>query len=405
MTISQDGRSLIWSCFSDSPHRLSQAHNDVVYQIDIDTLGTRLLAGSFDSTATVWDLRQGQCETVYSGHHAEVVAVDLSDDGSTAATLDATGILQVWDASNGKELFHIQPESGEFARHIGRSGGGLKANVLNFPAVMSTGIFSPDGLHVVAFNETNMKVYHSRTGNIEVVLDGATSSGWPIFSHDSSLVAVLEMNAKTAGVWDLNTGELVARLKGQREYLVMMDFSPIDQRLVTCAMEGKVVIWDARAGRQLHVLEDQTGNAVSCRFSTDGRFILVGYADSTVRIWESLTGKLVTTLIGHSDRIRDVRMSSDQTRLLSWAMDNKAIIWDFAQPLANQLLVQGGDSKLLQAHWSPDGKNIFTAWSSGRIEVWSGAAKSDFTKLVDRKGSFKDEFDKWRKQYMNCLFQ
>jgi len=400
LTISEDNRARIWGCVPEQPTELARAHSDIIFQIDINTAGTRLLAGSFDTTASVWNLQTQQRETVYTGHDSEIIAVDFSPNGVHAASLDALGGLHVWEITTGEPLLAIEPKSNDFAKRLARAGGGLRKNVLNFPAVLSTGLFTPDGSRVVAFQNDSMKVFDAQTGDVLAVLEDANFSGWPVFSHDSALVAVLELSRQEVGVWDIRTGEFQSRLVGNREHLVMLDFSPVDNRLVTSIMDSKITIWDASSGRKVRELDEPAGAGSSCRFSSDGQFLLVGYSDSTARVFDSTTGELVTTLVGHNSRVRDVRLSPDGTRLLSWGMDNKAMIWDFHGSLSNQLLVLGGDSKLLQAHWTPDGRDIVAAWSDGRIDVWSGATQEDIAQLDDTR-TLADAFEQWRPDHMN----
>jgi WD40 repeat protein/serine/threonine protein kinase len=402
LTVSEDGIAKIWSCVRDDSSDAFKAHEDVVYQIDIDSAGAMLLLGSYDATASIWNLRSNKRQAIYRQHGAEIVAVDLDSTGRHAATLDAEGVIHVWDTATANQLFSIDPQSNEFSSHLGGAGGGLRSNVLNFPAVLSTGIFTPDGKRLVAFQKDSMKTFNAKTGRIEVVLEGASSSGWPVYSHDSSLVAVLEMNARGAGVWDIRTGKRLHRLRHGKP-LVMIDFSPVDHRLVTCSMGSEIIIWDGNTAAKLHTLNEPAGSVTTCRFSKDGQFVLAGYGDSAVRIWDTSSGRLVTTLRGHSERIRDVRFNPDQSRLLTWAMDDRAIIWDTAEPSANQLVVLGGKSKLLQAHWTPDGRDIVTAWSDGTIDVWRGASREDLSSLTVGQGTFVEDFGLWRDQHMNTV--
>ena len=405
LTLSLDGSAKVWTCISlpsNGVPMLTNAHTDIIYQMDIDPAGNTLLTGSYDSTAQIWELQTQLQATKYVQHESEIVAVDLNVDGSRAATLDANGHIHVWDVATGNKLFDIDPESKEFGTEIGGSGG-LRGEVLSFPAPLSTGIFSPDGAQLVAFQKDSMKVFDARTGDIKLVLEDADKSGWPVFSYDSSLVAILELNAKQASVWDLRTGKLVSHLKGHRRALVMMAFSPIDNRIVTGAMESRAIIWDARTGELLRELDDRSGSIQACRFSSDGKFVIAGYADNSCRIWDANDGKLLSTLVGHNGRVRDIRINPDQTRFVSWALDDKAIVWDFASPVANQLLVLDGDSRLLQAHWSPDGRDIITSWSDGSVKVWSGATREDLGKLVGNSDNFESQFDDWRVKSMNHI--
>lgn len=405
LSLSEDGTGKVWTCISP-PHgsfpALSNAHTDTIYQMEIDPVQNYLLTGSYDRTARIWDLQTHNMATEYAHHASEILAVDFSGDGRKAATLDTGGHIHVWDVATGNRLFDIDPESNQFQENIGRSGG-LRTEMLAFPAPLSTGIFSPDGAQLVAFHQDAMKVFDARTGEIRLALEDADTSGWPVFSYDSSLVSIIELGASQARVWDLRTGKLVSQLNGHRRALVMIAFSPIDNRIITGAMESRAIIWDARTGEKLHVLDERSGHVSACRFSSDGKFAILGCTDNTCRIWNANDGKLLSTLVGHNGRVRDIRISPDQTRFVSWAIDDKAIVWDFASPLANQLLVLDGDSRLLQAHWSPDGRDIITSWSDASVKVWSGASREDLGKLGENNDNFESQFDDWRVKSMNHI--
>jgi WD40 repeat protein len=411
LTVSEDGTAKIWVPVSESTEdapTYATAHSDIIYQFDISRDGKKLVTGSYDRTARIWDTETRMLLATYDGHESEIVAVDFNNDASHAGSLDATGSLHVWDVATGRRRFAIDPESDAFARHINEAGAGLRNEILSFPGSMSTGIFSPDNSHVVLFHEDSMKAFRASDGSIRVVLEGADACGWPVFSFDSKLVSVLEMNGRTAGVWDLTTGEQVTRLKGHRASMVMMNFSPIDNRIVTGAMDGRTIIWDALTGEAIHNLDVDSSFITTCRFSSDGRFVLTGDA-GLCRVWDANTGELLTNLSGHTARTCDIRMSPDQTRFVSWAMDDQIIIWDFARPEAHPLLTFRSrkaskpleSSQLLQAHWTPDGRDIITAWVDGRIEVWSGATRNDLLDFDGRGDNFEADFDNWRARSMN----
>jgi WD40 repeat protein len=395
--------AVIWTCRHDALSENQANHSDVIYQIDLDQHGQKLFAASYDKTVSARDLYSNRIQTRFAGHQAEVVAVDEHPDGKRVASLDALGTLDVWNASSGELIFEIKPESKQFARYIGQAGGALRGNVLNCSAVMSTGLFTPDGSRVVAFQKDCMKVFDARNGDMLMKLEGASSHGWPVYSRDSQLVAILEMNATQTGVWNMKTGSKVATLEGNGNKLVMIHFSPVDDRIVTCAMGGELIIWNGRTGEKIQGLKvDEVGNATSCRFSADGRLILAGYTDSTGRVWDSQSGALITTLVGHTNWVRDVRLNPDGSRLLTWGRDGLGRIWDTQAPLANQLGVIRGKSDLIQARWTPDGRDIVTAWTDGSIEITYGATCEDLQQLDETDlAELVDAFNRWRKQYMN----
>ena len=63
----------------------------------------RLLTGSWDQTAVLWDVQTGQ--SVAKFHHAErVVGAVFSPDGHLIATTDDTMLPRLWDADTGEPL-------------------------------------------------------------------------------------------------------------------------------------------------------------------------------------------------------------------------------------------------------------------------------------------------------------
>jgi WD40 repeat protein/serine/threonine protein kinase len=405
MASSEDGTAVIWTAGQASSKlnaTLSKAHSGPVFQIDVDEAGQRLLSGSFDSTVRAWDLKTQKLIKTYQGHNARVIAVDFHPDGNRAASLDANGQIHVWNINSAKQIFCLDPESSEFARHMRNTGGGQQGEIFSFPATLSTGIFSPDGLHIVSFQNDEMKVFSAKDGTPRVSLAGANTHGWPVFNFDSSLVSIIEMDSNRVRVWDISTGKLENTLPGHDYALAMMSFSPVDDRIVTGGM-AKTIIWNPRTDERIE-LNVGIGYTSSCRFSVDARYVLTGSGDNICRIWDSQTGELVTRLTGHMGRIRDVRFSPDETRIISWATDDQVIVWDWdpGRGVANSLVTLTGKSRLLQAHWTPDGRDVITSWSDGRIEVWSGANKTDLTELIGDQDNFDEgDFIQWRNKIRN----
>ncbi len=406
LATSEDGRARVWTTSPEPQSPYTKAHRDVILQIDHDPVRNLLLTGSYDKTASVWSLPEMRLLESYSGHESEVIAVDLSPDGRRAASLDAAGSMHLWNTTSGRQITKINPGSDGFSKNIRGTGGGLRSNMLNFPAPLSTGIFTPDGDNLVAYQDDAMAVFDARNGKQGVTLEQSREAGWPVYSYDSALVAVLGMNARTAGVWDLATGRLLHRRIEHISPLVMMDFSPVDHRVVTGAMENEIRIWDSSSGELLHVLQGNAGNLMSCHFDEEGEYVLAGYSDSTARIWNSRTGELVTTLAnGHSQRLRDVRLSPDRSRVLTWAMDDKAIVWDLASPRAHALLRIEGESMLLQARWISGGRDIVLAWSDGKIEFLRGGTREDIQKLPAEEHLTDQEIHEWQRRHTNILLE
>jgi len=66
--------------------------------------GTRIVTGSEDETAKVWDARTGEERLALNGHTEGVTSVSFSPDGTRIVTGSQDDTEKVWDATTGKLL-------------------------------------------------------------------------------------------------------------------------------------------------------------------------------------------------------------------------------------------------------------------------------------------------------------
>ena len=78
--------------------------------------GTRIVTGSFDQTAKVWDARTGTLLLDLKGHTDQVTSVRFSPDGTRIVTGSDDKTAKVWDARTGTPLLDLKGHTGECAR-------------------------------------------------------------------------------------------------------------------------------------------------------------------------------------------------------------------------------------------------------------------------------------------------
>ncbi len=93
-----------------------------VSSIDLTPDGSRLLVGSWDSRATIWNVANGRPATELIGHTRGISAASLAAGGSLAVTRSLDHTVRVWDARTGQQL-----------------------RVLNFSSLQGTMAISPTG--------------------------------------------------------------------------------------------------------------------------------------------------------------------------------------------------------------------------------------------------------------------
>ena len=195
-------------------------------------------------------------------------------------------------------------------------------------------------------------------------------SGSGGFADEDGRFSVLSDNSLR--LWDAGTGQPLKRLRGFRNGIAAVAFSP-DGKLALVASAGKVSnrtwtpggdydlrLWDLDRERELRVLEGHRGDVLCLAFSSDGRLALSGGRDKIVRLWDVQTGQETQRLVGHTDTVNSVAFTPDGRHALSASSDQTVRLWE---------LDRGTEVRQLAGHkdivWavavSPDGRLALSA--------------------------------------------
>ncbi len=96
---------------SHSPLPLSAAlegHASSVSSVAFSLDGKRLVTGSFDKSAKIWDLQSGKQILSLQGHTSSVNSVAFSPDGQRLATCSSDKTAIIWDIQSGKQILRLQ---------------------------------------------------------------------------------------------------------------------------------------------------------------------------------------------------------------------------------------------------------------------------------------------------------
>jgi WD40 repeat protein len=174
-----------------------------------------------------------------------------------------------------------------------------------------------------------------------------------------------------AGIWDAETGKVIALLRGHEGFERSASFSSDGRRVVTASDDNPARIWDAETGELIAVLQGHDDGVVGVRivgFSADGRRVSM-FRDKTASIWNAETGMLIAVLQGHGARVQGATFSADGRRIVTASEDKTARIWDVETGKVIAVL-QGHEGAVVSATFSPDGRRVVTASADRTARIW-----------------------------------
>jgi WD40 repeat protein/energy-coupling factor transporter ATP-binding protein EcfA2 len=349
ITGSYDNTARIWDARSGIPLALLSGHSDHVSAASYSPDGSRIITASWDRTARIWDVRTGALLKVLSGHGGRVLSATYSPDGTRIATVSDDKTGRIWDARLGTQIAVLSGHSD----------------------IITSVAFSPDGTRIVtAANDRTARIWDAHSGAALAVLSGhgdyVTTAA---YSPDGTRIVTASWD-KTARIWDARLGTQLAVLLGHGSTVFSAAYSHDGTRIVTASHDGTARIWDARLGTQLTVLSDHA-NAVqsSAAFSPDGTRVVTGSFDNIARIWDVRSGAPLAVLFGHGSPVETAAYSHEGTRITTGSFDKTARIWDAR--LGTQLVVLSGHGNAVDsAAFSPDGTHIVTASHDKTARIW-----------------------------------
>jgi WD40 repeat protein len=106
VTASADGTACVWSALSGShrltlPHAANEGHGDALTSCACDADASRVVTGSLDHDARIWDAATGATLFALKTHKGHVYGVCFSVDGDRVATASGDWTAVLWNALTG----------------------------------------------------------------------------------------------------------------------------------------------------------------------------------------------------------------------------------------------------------------------------------------------------------------
>ena len=285
-------------------------HGGMVRTLDISYDGSKVLSGSFDFTARLWNFADQNEIAVLDAHSGPVTSVAFIGDGSRALTAsdDRTAIL--WDLQTFKPLKKLKGHSHKVMGLAVSANGALAVTgswdhtvrlwdlnssktirIFKHTSPVNTVLFAyNDNSIIVGGHNGKIQIWDIKTGNSQGMLEGHFMgiTGLSISSDGRRLLSA--SIDKSMRLWDLISMKEVRIFRKHEGQILAVALSPDSRTALSAGLNGNIFHWDLDKDKPIKSIDAHDTLIWALKYTPDGRFALTGSSDESIRVWHLNSG-------------------------------------------------------------------------------------------------------------------
>ncbi|KAL9597491.1 MAG: hypothetical protein Q9219_005124 [cf. Caloplaca sp. 3 TL-2023] len=358
---------------------------------------SRMVTGSGDTTARIFDTDTGTPLHTLKGHTSWVLVVCWSPDDGTIATGSMDNTVRLWDSKTGQAFGRPLKGHNKWVNSLAWEPYHLRQNSTSRLASSS--------------KDATVRIWDTVSKRIDLVLSGHRSSVTCVRWGGTGIIYT-SSHDKTIKLWDSAKGILISTLSSHHHHVNHLALSTdlvlrtayhdhtghipaadaekhakakerfekaatvnnrITERLVTASDDNTIYLWDpSSSSSSTKPIACLTGHGKVVNhvtFSPDGAYIASSSFDNHVKLWNARDGKYIDTLKGHVGAVYMSVFSPDSRLLVSCSKDTTLKVWDVRTGQLKEDL-PGHRDEVYAVDWSPDGRMVGSGGRDKAVRVW-----------------------------------
>ncbi len=333
-------------------------HTDLIRCLAFSADGRWLASASFDKTILLRDVVSGRVKRVLKGHTSWVMSVAFSKDGGTLVSAGHDGTLKLWPVDKATKPQTLEPKLGEiWGMAVSADGRFLAAGGTNGGVkIWKWGQWDKPIELPVAAGKSWIHFNGNRNASLAFSPDGE----WLAVARDEMLPLAPIRLYKTAD------GKLADTLPGDKAAPLDLTFSPDGKSLASFVQDRGAYVWEVASRK--HVAEFPAVQFGSVAFSKDGKSLAVA-GRWHVALYDVASRKKKQVLPAGHGTCFTLAFSPDGKLLASAFTTGIVHVWETAG-WKEQYLERGHLRYVRALAVSPDGGTLLTAGDDDTLRRW-----------------------------------
>ena len=408
IAFSPDGRTLascerggvgrLWEVRTGKPiaifREFRQSENPGLRALVFSEDGTKLIGANWNNEVSVSELSENIKPPIISymdGRKANRVTLDiqLSPNGNFLAIADPRPedwknnefLIKLWDTTTGKQL-HTLTGHTQWVRSIA---------------------FSADSKALVSGDYGKIRLWDTVTGRLKATSNWRRGTITYALAFSPSGRFIASGHREGVKLWDntvkpkrqtddaIGAYQHTLELRGHKDYVSKLAFSPDEKTLLTGSKDGTIQAWDTATGSHRYTVPGHIEGTQDLVFTQNGdTLVSLNQPFNPPGIlqqqrWDINTGdQLSTRLLGMD--VPSMKLAPDGKTLVVHAYGNQCVLWDInADPLhiLDRFVLDGYPRSGLNVKFgfSADGKMLAAGGEDNLVHVWD---LTDFKKTQHR---------------------
>ncbi|KHN04465.1 F-box-like/WD repeat-containing protein TBL1XR1 [Glycine soja] len=350
--------------------KLLKGHTSEVFACAWNPSAPLLASGSGDSTARIWKIADGTCDSSVQNEPVNVVVLqhfkestnekskdvttlDWNGDGTLLATGSYDGQARIWSIDGELNCTLNKHRGPIFSLKWNKKGDYLLSGSVDKTAI----------------------VWNIKTGEWKQLFEFHTGPTLDVDWRNNVSFATCSTD-KMIHVCKIGENRPIKTFSGHQDEVNAIKWDPSGSLLASCSDDHTAKIWSLKQDNFLHNLKEHVKGIYTIRWSPTGpgtnspnqQLVLASASfDSTIKLWDVELGSVLYTLNGHRDPVYSVAFSPNGEYLASGSMDRYLHIWSVKE--GKIVKTYTGKGGIFEVNWNKDGDKVAACFSNNIVCV------------------------------------